>query len=277
MVAPQLIKLTRISGTALSAPIIAFAILGAYAAQGSYGDVVVTFFFGILGYYMDKLGFSRVCLIIGLLLGKIVERNFRQSLMVSGLSSFFTRPIALSFFILMLLAIFWPLIKKWVGKVGKSASDENATEKENAKKLLIEKASLNFFFLFLGLYIFIASFTYQFKSAVFPFSLAVLTVVLVIVNILRQWRWIKVVQDAGLAATGSDQEKYRTDFIRVFLWLLGFIAALKFFFYVPVICIFILLSTRINARQSWTHAIVLSGSIGAFIYIVFEILLMTNL
>ena len=63
---------------------------------------------------MKRYGFSVVLVIIGLILGELVEGTLRQSLVIfdGNWLMFFTRPIALTFFILAFIALAFPLLKR---------------------------------------------------------------------------------------------------------------------------------------------------------------------
>ena len=70
--------------------------------------------FGVIGFFMRRFGFSVVPVIIGLILGELVEGTLRQSLVIfdGNWLMFLKRPIALSFFILSLIALAFPLLRK---------------------------------------------------------------------------------------------------------------------------------------------------------------------
>jgi len=59
---------------------------------------------GFVGYLMVVYGFSRVTLVLGLVLGTIAERSFHQSLMISDVGGliFLTRPIAFAFVLVLI-------------------------------------------------------------------------------------------------------------------------------------------------------------------------------
>ena len=63
---------------------------------------------------MSRYGFSVVPVIIGLILGELVEGTLRQSLVIfeGNWFLFFTRPIAVTFFILSFVALIFPLLRK---------------------------------------------------------------------------------------------------------------------------------------------------------------------
>jgi putative tricarboxylic transport membrane protein len=69
--------------------------------------------FGVLGYFMKKLGYSPAALVLALVLGPMAERSLRQSLIISdaGLGIFFMRPISLVLMLIALTAVAVPVIK----------------------------------------------------------------------------------------------------------------------------------------------------------------------
>jgi len=69
--------------------------LGTYSLQNSTFDLWVMFVFGITGYVLRRAGYPLAPLIIGMILGGIMESNLRRSLLISqdGLTIFIERPI----------------------------------------------------------------------------------------------------------------------------------------------------------------------------------------
>lgn len=79
-----------------------FAVVGAYSINQSLFDVVCLICFGVLGYGMRRFGYSAGAMIIGFILGPLLERAFDQSMTISDGSFliFVERPIALGLLIL---------------------------------------------------------------------------------------------------------------------------------------------------------------------------------
>jgi len=92
--AGRLAKLTYLPGYLLSPLIFIISMLGAFGLRQNMGDVILAFIFGLFGYYMKRYRYSRAALVIGLILGEIVERNLHVSLQAYG-PRFFTSPISL--------------------------------------------------------------------------------------------------------------------------------------------------------------------------------------
>ena len=74
---------------------------------------MVALIFGALGVAMTRLGYSRVALIIGFMLGANVETAFFQSVQIARGSAaiFWERPISLTLFLLIVLALALPFLK----------------------------------------------------------------------------------------------------------------------------------------------------------------------
>lgn len=88
-----------------------FSMIGAYASGGSMFDVWVMLVFGIVGFFMLRHGFGPAPLVMGLILGKMVEETFSQSMIIHN-NNFFAimdSPIVLMFFAMTIISLSAPL------------------------------------------------------------------------------------------------------------------------------------------------------------------------
>lgn len=94
--------------------IILFCIIGAYSVNNNLFDVGMLFFFGFLGFGLRKLNFELAPLILGFILGPIMEVNARQALIMSqgDLSIFYSSTIAT---VLLLASLFVVLTSIYSG------------------------------------------------------------------------------------------------------------------------------------------------------------------
>ena len=60
---------------------------------------------------------------------------------------------------------------------------------------------------------------------------------------------------------------------RIILWLVGFIVLLSFTHYLIAVGAFIVLATRLEARETWKRSILLGICVNVSFYILFEVLL----
>jgi len=108
----------------LASIIVMFSIIGSYAIGNDMYQVWVMLGFGIFGFFMKQYDFSPATLILGLVLGKMMEENFRRQLMLTNgdYSTFFTRPISLIILCFVALVLFYPAIAKLFKKKVKPIS-----------------------------------------------------------------------------------------------------------------------------------------------------------
>ena len=88
-----------------------------YTVNNSVFDVYVTAAFGIIGYLFFKLGCEPPPLLLGFVLGPMMEENFRRALLLSrgDFTTFVTRPLSLSLLIaaaLLVVVVALPSVKK---------------------------------------------------------------------------------------------------------------------------------------------------------------------
>ena len=91
--------------------IVSFA--GVYAQDQQFSDVVVAIVFGIVGCVAKALGFPMVPLILGLVLGRLLETSLFQSLSIAAgdWTVFFTRPVSGSLLAVAAMMIGWTVVQ----------------------------------------------------------------------------------------------------------------------------------------------------------------------
>lgn len=100
------------------APAIAvLTILGSYAVRNNPLDVVLMVLLGIAGYGLRKVGLPPPAIVLGVVLGPIIETGLGQGLLSASdralpWTSFFTRPLSLLIIALVVLGVLWPLLNR---------------------------------------------------------------------------------------------------------------------------------------------------------------------
>ena len=100
-------------------PLIAvLSIVGVYVLNGSEFDLILMLIFGVIGFVMRKTGFPLAPLILGLVLGGLIEVNFRRALTYSygEYSTFFESPISIGLWLITLLSLVAPVFFKSLKK-----------------------------------------------------------------------------------------------------------------------------------------------------------------
>ncbi len=131
LIAKPIVRVSVIPMSILSPIIIALATVGAYAIQSSFFDVYIMLIFGLLGYFSRKLGFATAPMVLGMILGPMAEKNWRQTLVICRgdlFGYFLSRPIAIVIAILVIIGLFSPILIKLFSK--KAAGQEMLSEDE---------------------------------------------------------------------------------------------------------------------------------------------------
>ena len=100
------VKMLTIPYRVLFPAIIAFAAIGTYSISLNAYDVYAIAFFAVLGYVLIKLGCEPAPLLLGFILGPLLERYLRRALTISqgDVTVFLTRPLSLTLLILAVVA-----------------------------------------------------------------------------------------------------------------------------------------------------------------------------
>jgi TctA family transporter len=90
------IRLLTVPYRLLYPAILLFCAIGVYSVQNNTFDVLLTIPFGVLGYIFVKLGCEPAPLILGFILGPMMEENLRRALLLSlgDPTIFITRPLS---------------------------------------------------------------------------------------------------------------------------------------------------------------------------------------
>lgn len=105
---PIFVKITHIPQNLLTALLMVVCCAGAFAIANSAFEVYIMLIFGVVAYFLNKLGFPAVPIVLGMVLGPIAESNLRNALALSGGSwlIFVQRPICLAFIVLTFVLVF---------------------------------------------------------------------------------------------------------------------------------------------------------------------------
>ncbi len=96
--------------------VFALCVVGAYGITESVVDVYIMFLAGLAGYALRRYGFSPAPIVMGLVLGKLMENSLAQSMILLDHNPlmFFQRPITVLFFLFGLIGILAPQAGRWM-------------------------------------------------------------------------------------------------------------------------------------------------------------------
>lgn len=111
---PIVVRLIELPVSILIPTIMTLCVVGSYAVNNSLFDVGVMLVAGILGYLIQAKGYSLAPLLLAFVLTPQLEKSFVQALQISGgsFSIFFTKPISLTFLLLIAILFAAPAVVK---------------------------------------------------------------------------------------------------------------------------------------------------------------------
>lgn len=113
-------SITKVSPSSVIPSILLLTLVGAYGVNNSLFDVVVMLIAGLAGYLMRKLEFEPAPLVLGLVLGRIMEGALRRSMVIMDGNpwAFFQRPLS-GILLSVVTALFvWRLFRIWRWRMG---------------------------------------------------------------------------------------------------------------------------------------------------------------
>lgn len=111
--APYFTLVSGVPKHILAAFIVLFTVIGAFALRSSMFDVYVMLFFGLVGFILKYIGFETIPIVLGLILGKLAENGFNQTLSITNgqnvMGYIVGRPICVVLIAMTLASIYVPI------------------------------------------------------------------------------------------------------------------------------------------------------------------------
>jgi putative tricarboxylic transport membrane protein len=91
-----LVQVLRVPTTIIVPMLLVLCTVGTFALASRLFDIWVMVAFGLIGFVLRRFGYPMAPLVLGIVLGDLLEKNFRRGLVLSDgdLTPFFTRPIS---------------------------------------------------------------------------------------------------------------------------------------------------------------------------------------
>ena len=109
-------KIVRVAPRYLMPTVLVLCVIGAYGDNSSLFDVWVMLGAGVVGYIMRKYDYEPAPLVVGLVLGPVMERSFRQTLIISrgSFSGLWESPLCMVMWLIILLSAVLPVLVPYV-------------------------------------------------------------------------------------------------------------------------------------------------------------------
>ena len=115
VLARRVAALTKVSVRTLIPVVLSIALTGAYVGRGSFVDVWLAVLLGVVGFYMLRVGISRVPVVIAFVLGPLAEQNFHRTLQIAdenAVAAFFQRPTSIVLALVAVAVVVVPVLRR---------------------------------------------------------------------------------------------------------------------------------------------------------------------
>ena len=269
-------RVTTIRSSMLVPVLIAIIVSGAYASDGSLLDIAVALVFGVVGYLMKRLNYSRAALLIGFVLGFVVEKNLYLALMLDG-PFFIAEPLPFGLAMIAVVFLTYNVVSIYRNRNRAAlvtARDVSVAFNRKPAEPPRSSATEVWFLACLGALVlaaFMEAFRYEVVSSRTPF---VIMTPLLFLMVLQAWRTRSASRaaragDMPVAGSATDGDAGNIGsmlFSMAALFVL--IAVLGHF---PGILIYCFLSMHLLAREKPVVSAIVSISATAALFAVFEL------
>lgn len=257
----------------LAPVVLSFIYIGAFQGSSQWGDIVVLFVFACLGFGMKRLGWPRPPLILGFVLGGLLERYASLSVTRYG-GEWLYRPIVITVLVLTLLSLFWPAIRRAI----------SGRREREAMSFALRPIKINveLGFIIIALAVFslmiITSSDWSFRTRLMPQSVAIVGIVALIFMLARK-AYTTGRETAGQTYDIADElhTMPRNVVVQRALkfvgWSLFFVACAQIAGFIVGLFFFVLAYIRWDTRKSWPVSLGISTGLFIFNYILFHLTL----
>ncbi len=213
-----LIKLTAIPYPAISGVVIPLVILAAFLDMRSWYAIPILIIFAIVGLLMKRFGWPRPPLILGFILGPIIDVNLHTALSLYGVVGVLTRPLTVILLVLVVLTAY--LFTHFMLRAERSAiaaedttsqaeSSEGAMSRESWQGFTLRAENVVPLLLIAGGAVSVwVTLGYPMKARIVPLALTIGMIVLSAVELFRQWFLKKAgpgqIMDLGMRSSGME-------------------------------------------------------------------------
>jgi hypothetical protein len=282
----QLAKLATLRYTLIMPCVLSLIYIGAFEHSRNWGDLYSLLFFGLLGWAMKHFRWPRPPLVLGFILGSILERYMFISIERYGIA-WMTRPVVIVMFVLSALSLLRPMLQDIREHHGIKVMLSSFGRPRLSTDNLFPAALLCLFLVMLWM-----SISWPFEAKIVPTIVGVGAVISCGLSLANDIFSAGHGEDvAGLAekAKAVVTQKIHMDIasktahlpaqvilVRGFLffgWMVAFLCSMAVIGLIPTVPIFVIAYMRLEGPEKWRHAALMAAVMTTLIYVVFDQLL----
>ena len=281
----QFARLATLRYTLIMPSVLGVIYIGAFQGSRNWGDLWTLLIFGLLGWVMKQAKWPRPPLVLGLVLGDIIERYLFISIQRYGVD-WFARPIVIGIFAIAGMGLLRPLLQdmKKEGGIGGMLSGYGKPQFEVGHLMHL------FLLCVFGYALWEAS-AWNFSAKIVPMIVGSIGFACIAISLLNDAcrKAHTEAEDLRKAAKGEVEEKIHMDLesdtahvsthlilVRAgvfFGWLLAFMASMAVIGIIPTVPLFVVLYMRLEGPESWKIVVPQAIGLTVFIWFLFDQLL----
>jgi TctA family transporter/preprotein translocase subunit Sec61beta len=285
----KLAKIATIRPGILVPVVLSVVFLGAFQGHKSWGDLYALMFFGTLGWLMKRLRWPRPPLVLGFVLGALIERYLFISYSRWGFE-WLERPVVLIVFAITFVSVVWPLVARFRNRDrGEGGGARFAVQRDYLRNPDLP-FTLVIGAMFVGAFVYSAEWDMEARltpTAMGYFGLF-FALVLVSANLfLAPRKGAAVGESIAGQQTAEDDIHFdiQADYgdlatntiygraTRYLLWCIGYILLAQVIGLLPAILIFMLAYVRFEARETWKMTFLVTLPMWGLCYLLFHMIL----
>jgi TctA family transporter len=280
---PQFARLATLRYTLVLPAVLSIIYIGAFEASRQWGDLYALLFFGMVGWVMKQFKWPRPPLILGLVLGDIIERYMFISIQRYGID-WMMRPLVAIMFVMAFIGLFRPFYQDIKSRGGIKAMLSNFQGPAFRYSQLF-----TIFMISLIGWLMSMSFAWNKEARVVPTVVGVIALIMSSLSLLNELcRRPKAADIEGLLAETqlAVGEKMHMDLssdtghlpVRVivqrgalfFGYLGAFMAVMAMIGVIPTTGLFVVFFMRFEAKERWSLTLTYAACLVAAIYVGFD-------
>ena len=283
----QFAKLATLRYSLILPVVLCLVYIGAFEGTRSWGDLYSLLFFGVMAWGMKHFRWPRPPLVLGFILGGIIERYMFISIGRYG-ADWLTRPIVMGLFAIAIFSLLGPFLKDVKAHGGVRGMMSGFGKPTARFQQILPVVLLCLFVVMLE-----QAGHWRLNARIVPMivgSLAIFFCSLSLLNdILRKPVTVAETESRDSKAAENGSQRIHMDVLstvthlgpRIILtrgaiffgWMIGFLCSMSLIGLLPTVPIFIILFMRIEAQERWTLVLPMAAIMTVFIFFVFDQLL----
>ncbi len=259
----QLVHLTEVKGSILIPILLMLIYVGGFVTN-TFGDMVMVLVFGALGWLMVTFGWLRPPLLIGLVLGELVEKNLFIAVDAYGGFGWLQRPTVMVLLAIVVIGVATPVYQRIKNPPANQSGGETGW-----------RLSYGALFSFTMIVVFAAALwpalSWPERARIFPIVIFGPLLVLSVANFIKDLRrrpWTESLKHT-IDEAGIDDATFRKRTREILGWVVVFFLALWLFGFPVGIPLATFVYLKLAVRESWTTSILVTFGSWAFLVGVF--------